>query len=75
MWAGAYSLHLYCENYDPNNLGHHSWDEFPHQYIDELGTVCRAKARKAGWKINNDGTAYCPKCTGHVRPKVSTDGQ
>ncbi len=67
MWAGCYSLDLYCDNSGPNlkgmpHDGIHSWDEFPHNYTDELGSVCRAKARKNGWIIGSDSTAICPKC-------------
>ncbi len=64
MWAGCYTLDLYCENYDPKNRGVHDWNEFPHQFTNELGSVCRAKARKEGWIIKKDGTAICPKCSG-----------
>ena len=58
MWAGCYSLDLYCET--GNNA--HKWDEFPHNYTDEKGSVCRAAARKAGWIIRRNGDAICPKC-------------
>lgn len=68
MIAGCYSLDLYCENSDhksrtwPDKHGH-AWGEFPHQYTDERGSVCRAMARKAGWKLDRRaGTALCPKC-------------
>lgn len=72
-WAGCYSLDLYCENYmqSPKNQrpddgadGVHAFDEFPHQYTAELGSVCRANARKDGWIIRMDGTCICPKCSG-----------
>lgn len=61
MWVGCYGLDLYCENEDSTK---HSWNEFPHQFTDELGSVCRDKARKLGWIIRKDGTAICPKCSG-----------
>jgi hypothetical protein len=64
-WAGCYALDLYCENakgHVPDGV--HTWDEFPHQYTDEFGSACRAKARKAGWIIRMDGTCICPKCSG-----------
>jgi hypothetical protein len=64
--AGCYTLHLYCENYDPNVSGcnGHRYDEFPHQFYDELGSVCRPQAKRAGWSVNyKTGRAICPKCT------------
>lgn len=67
MWAGMYGLDLYCDNEDAPD---HVYDEFPHQYTDELGSVCRAKARRAGWVIRKDGTAICPKCSGKRKRKV-----
>jgi hypothetical protein len=68
-WAGCYSLDLYCDNAKPPLPGQatdgvHAWDEFPHQFTDELGSVCRAEARKAGWIIRMDGSCICPKCSG-----------
>lgn len=63
MMAGCYTLHLYCDNATPGD-GVHEFREFPHEYSDEMGTVCRAKARKAGWVIKKDGTCLCPKCSG-----------
>ena len=76
MWAGMYCLDLYCENVSPaaeyksDETGFdlvdsldHKWQEFPHQYTHELGSVCKARAREAGWQINKDGTDRCPKCT------------
>lgn len=68
MWAGAYSLDLYCEN-DALNDGIHTYSEFPHQYVEELGSTCRAKARRDGWIVNSDGTAICPKCSGKKTKK------
>lgn len=67
MLAGCYSLHLYCDERKDNLPGRdddgvHVWDEFPHQFTDELGSVCRADARRAGWIIRKDGTCVCPKC-------------
>lgn len=68
MIAGCYSLDLYCENSDreprswPDKHGH-EWNEFPWQYTDEEGRVCRTRARLAGWSINlKTRTALCPKC-------------
>lgn len=78
MWAGCYTLDLYCENFQNGGLlardagtldaktcdGVHGWFEFPHQYTGEYGAECRSRARKAGWIIKNDGTAICPRCSG-----------
>ena len=74
MIAGCYTLELYCENYKagvnfPDEHGH-KWDEFPWTYSHELGSRCRAKARKAGWKLLLDGTAFCPKCNKRSNDQV-----
>lgn len=55
---GCYSLHLYCSFANKA----HGYSEFPHEYTDELGSRCRAQARRDGWKLFKDGTAKCPKC-------------
>lgn len=69
MLAGCYFLHLYCDAKNPK----HRFGEFPHEYTDELGSVCRKMARKDGWKINKDGTALCPKCS--KRPRAGEAGE
>lgn len=58
--AGCYSLDLYCSN-DSNK---HKYKEFPHQYYDEYGSVCRARAKRDGWVFKRNGTHLCPKCSG-----------
>lgn len=75
--VGNYTLELYCDNYDYTLFGEidystdirgirsdgHIFNDFPHEYIDEFGSKCRAKARKAGWLLNvKTGAAICPKC-------------
>jgi hypothetical protein len=63
MWAGCYTLDLYCDAENPA----HRFGEFPHQYTGETGTGCRARARRAGWTLGSpDGRAQtlCPKCSG-----------
>lgn len=75
MIAGCYSLDLYCDNYDPRVEGcnGHAYDEFPHQYTDELGSKCRARARADGWLVNyKTGKAICPKC--NKRPNAELCG-
>ena len=62
MWAGCYALDLYCDRENPA----HAYNEFPHQFTDEMGSRCRAAARTAGWIIHRDGSAICPKCSGHT---------
>lgn len=56
--VGCYTLDLYCCVDNPK----HGFQEFPHQYTDELGSRCRAIARKAGWRLFSNGMALCPKC-------------
>jgi len=70
MIAGCYSLHLYCDNYDYASVtrGGHEFEEFPHEFTAELGSTCRADARKLGWKFNiRKGEATCPKCNAAKR--------
>lgn len=71
-WNGCYTLDLYCDRVGENlpgdsTDGRHTWNEFPHEYVDEHGSACRAKARRDGWIIKNNGTAICPKCSGKDR--------
>lgn len=77
MWAGAYTLDLYCDNAEGAKLSNadplrdehgHRYNEFPHQYTDEMGSKCRTQARRAGWIIRKDGSAICPKCSGKRNP-------
>jgi len=60
MWVGCYTLDLYCDL----ESEHHEFKEFPHQYTDELGSRCRARARKDGWQLSRygNGLTVCPKC-------------
>lgn len=61
MMAACYTLDLYCDNEaDAGNV--HRWNEFPHQFTDELGSECRKEARKKGWLIKRNGDVICPKC-------------
>lgn len=76
MIAGCYSLDLYCDKAKSGEFGTssddagHAFQEFPHQYTDELGSVCRSKARADGWIINlTEGTAICPKCSGKAKAR------
>jgi hypothetical protein len=63
MTIGGYTLDLYCENYLDQGLdGLHEFNEFPKQYVNELGITCRKRAKKDGWVLHRDGRAYCPKC-------------
>lgn len=72
MMAGCYCLDLYCDNGEDKweaskdnplvDVHGHRYDEFPHQYSDEYGSVCRADAKKDGWKFFRDGRVFCPKC-------------
>jgi hypothetical protein len=61
MQVGGYTLDLYCDRINPT----HEHKEFPHTFYGELGTKCRKAARKAGWKLQVDGTTICPKCSGN----------
>ena len=70
---GCYTLDLYCENSKvmcgmPDELGH-VYNEFPHQYISEMGSTARREARQDGWKLDMEAqTALCPRCSGK-KPK------
>lgn len=72
MMVGCYTLELYCDKegfynkYDADGtlrdeVGH-TYQEFPHEYMNELGSKCRSRARKAGWKLGKK--QLCPKCSG-----------
>lgn len=78
MITKGYTLDLYCDRYTSAVLGcnGHDYGEFPHQFFDELGSRCRAAARKAGWKVNyKTGSAICPKCAAlGFRPSADGDG-
>lgn len=66
MIVGCYTLALYCDNKE----GAHEYREFPHEFTNEFGTVCRANARRAGWKLDTKtGRAWCPKCANESRGK------
>lgn len=61
MIVGCYTLDLYCDRESEA----HEYNEFPHQFMHELGSKARVKARRAGWILNTEeGTAVCPKCSG-----------
>jgi len=64
MIIGGYTLDLYCDQENEN----HEYNEFPQKYYHEQGSVCRARARKAGWVLHKDGTATCPKCNPKATP-------
>jgi hypothetical protein len=67
MIVGCYSLDLYCDAERAYPDGIHEFREFPHTFTAELGSVCRKRARKSGWKLDlKNFEAYCPKCN---RPK------
>lgn len=86
MWAGCYSLDLYCDNAD-GGPGHyhiqkngdlfddagHYVGEFPVRLTGETGSSLRRKAREWGWVIRADGSAVCPKCSGNL-VSGDTDG-
>lgn len=66
MQAGCYTLDLYCDAENPE----HKYGEFPHQFFDEHGRTCRARARRAGWRLarTSGEQDLCPKCSGKPRP-------
>jgi|OpeIllAssembly_1097287.scaffolds.fasta_scaffold00112_9 hypothetical protein len=69
MQAGCYTLDLYCDAENPD----HQYGEFPHQFFHERGSVCRSRARRAGWILSRrPGGDLCPKCSGKRPPKQGT---
>ena len=64
--VGCYTLDLYCDKINiPDGEatdGIHRYNEFPHTYYDELGSICRSQARKDGWILKRNGNTICPKC-------------
>lgn len=71
MIVGCYTLDLYCDRQGKHPDGIHAFEEFPHQYTHEFGSVCRARARRAGWLLGRDGSALCPKCSGKAKQSTS----
>ena len=56
---GIYTLDCYCDQKSP----HHAYNEFPHQFLDEMGSKCRATARRCGWFLDFKNSKFlCPKC-------------
>lgn len=72
MRASGYSLHLYCDNEAcPDRYPDGTYRTSPQgEFMHELGSVCRRRARKAGWALglNED---LCPRCSGK-KPKSKT---
>lgn len=63
MFVGAYSLDLYCDNFDYSGQVH-EYGEFPHQYVGRAWGEVARMARRDGWVINNkSGRCICPKCS------------
>lgn len=69
--ACGYTLDMYCANkevewigsQDKRMPGQHRYQEFPHTFFDERGSVCRTQAKAAGWKADfKRGVALCPSC-------------
>lgn len=65
QYAGAYDLHLYCDQ----KLG------FPHdqdsrdEFVGETFSECVKLAKAKGWKIHHKTrTATCPDCAKIKRP-------
>lgn len=59
-YAGAYSLHLYCDHENEA----HGFDEFPHEPEGNSFAECARRARRWGWILHTDTcTATCPKCS------------
>jgi len=63
MQAGSYTLHLYCDKkpWHEHALGYAMPNPMG-EYGGEIGSSCRARARKAGWMLHRDGRATCPEC-------------
>lgn len=63
--ASGYTIDLYCKYKNPD----HVWDEFPHTYFHEKGSVARSRAKRAGWIIHKDRSATCPKCANKLKER------
>lgn len=63
MRAGGYSLHLYCDNEAcPDRYPSGEYRDSPQEEFNaELGSECRRRARKRGWKMGE--IDLCPKCS------------
>jgi len=58
MIVGCYTLDLYCENSNGWGCNPDKPESDPDQYTAELGSRCRRAARKDGWLLKRDGTAF-----------------
>ena len=67
MQAGCYTLDLYC---DVEGCTYNARKGIygPDQFFSEFGSVCRRKAREAGWKLatKKDPRDLCPE---HAKEK------
>lgn len=56
---GIYTLDCYCMRPSRN----HAYNEFPHEYVHELGSKARQWARRDGWHLDYRRNIFlCPKC-------------
>lgn len=73
MIVGCYTLDLYCETEGcPMSRCTRSGEDMraPASYNDELGSTCRRRARRDGWRLDlREGTALCPKCADEKRKR------
>jgi hypothetical protein len=62
-YVGIYTLDLFCDQlHDPR---------VKTTFTGQTFTGCRAKAKKAGWRIHrHTRTATCPTCTRELSNKV-----
>lgn len=69
--AACYTLDLYCDNEKcPDRYPNGEYKRSPQaQYTDKYGSVCRSKARRAGWLLGK-ASDLCPKCSGKKRNAI-----
>lgn len=75
MIVGCYTLDLYCKNTLTGGAKEHTCARSPYeanepgQWTGRTYTICRAAARKDGWRFDpNDADVTCPWCTRAAKP-------
>ena len=76
MLYNTHILSLYCDNAKAVRVsfqqdakpGEHLAGEFPTLFYHASETVCRQRAKQAGWRFYRNGRTLCPRCvSGGIR--------
>ncbi len=70
--AGAYSMHLYCDDTAAHGTDNVYATVF-REFVGNTARECRRLARRAGWTFRRDGTVLCPRCSKRPAPPKEDD--